>query len=326
MKWEGKPLDNLLIVILTRTHSLEDAPAKQLVSSALALKQRHQPNKIRGFHCYVKSEVKKEGREEKKEGPKVKKEGQAKNYEPLAWDVSTDEITGSCIGMYLVAHGMWVDDRDLCKIAQSESKEVASAIDKMLKDLKVRPDTFKKLSLDVCNAATTRKTDELNRLRLEVARRPGDKDAKQKLEDMFNEQTASTSVRDRSALAGLCKELGKHGWTPLIAGWDGYTSIAKATLPQRYRSLVEDQVDVNVGRKVHAARVGLGPGEKKFQNARQWLVSDIAGGKAGFEPEDPHSAEVPSVPSLDYRAQHKYVLQYRDRAVVNVRLDQYHRT
>jgi hypothetical protein len=185
-----------------------------------------------------------------------------------------------------VAHGIFTRNSTL--IARRDPKEAAELLDSLLTALAVSPENFKKLSLDVCNAARAKSTSELNAKRLEEAQQADGKQ-QEKLE-----KTAAKQVPENSALSILCRELGKKKWTPLIAGWDGYVSVANVDVGPRYVYLDEqgnplttedmtgdqmqkvvgrDALAQNIGRKVHSAPLMV---HGKGVQASKQLVKDLA--------------------------------------------------
>lgn len=247
----------------------------------------------------------------------------------------TPEPIGSgTVGMYLVAHGIFTRNSTL--IAGRDPKEAAELLDSLLTALAVSPENLKKLSLDVCNAARAKSTSELNAKRLEEAQQA---EGKQQEKIKKLEKTAAKQVLENSALSILCRELGKKRWTPLIAGWDGYVSVANVDVGPRYVYLDEqenplttedmtadqmqkvvgrDALAQNIGRKVHSAPLMV---HGKGMQASKQLVKDL--GKSPEQKPDYTNSKTP-VRGPDYRANHKFVLQYRDGSVQNVRVDLYH--
>jgi hypothetical protein len=306
-------IENLLIVQLT---ALADESDIGLKSSADALEVKHlrkldgqkSPARIRKFHGNLLY----------------------KSFTP-----EPGPIGPGTVGMYLVAHGIFKSNTTL--IAGEDPKAAAGLIDNLLQALRVSPENFKKLSLDVCNAARAKSTSELNAKRLEYAQSADDKKLEKKIATL--ETTVAKQVMERSALSVLCRELGERKWTPLVAGWDGYISVANVDVGPRYvyvdddgnsltkddmtndemlKKVGRDALTKNIGRKVHSTPQML---HGKAVQPDKLLVKDLE--KSPVQKPEYSDGKAP-LRGSGYRAKHKFVLQYRNGLVQDVKIDLYH--
>jgi len=302
-------VQNLLILRLPTMVTDEDAGLK---SSSGALKQKHLQKTPRVLEFY---------------GDSIRKA-----FTPEPEKIHPAPPVTGVVGMYLVAHGAFTGKTT--NIAGQDPAVAAAMIDSLLQKLKVNSANFKKLSLDVCNAARTYSTSLLHGTLMRQAQ--GEVIKNNKIEARRKE--VGKEILEKSALAVLCRELGQKQWTPVIAGWDGYVSVANLDVGPGYVYVDDDGKELtgpdvlakdmlitvnrdlltrNIGRKLHMTPLMLG---QQSIDPKKMLVKDLM--KAPKVPPTYTDGKTP-IRGLQYRKEHKFVLQYVNKQVVNIGLDAY---